>query len=81
MGNTVEVTDWFDGDVEPVRKGLYQRAVMRRAAPHQVAVYSYWDGQRWSFNGSTPKEAYRDRKFRSLSQFLPWRGLAQEPKS
>ncbi len=63
-------TDWFPGDVKPVREGWYERAYRGYGiAPVQMC---YWTGVRWSAGQG---EAYDIPVFSSMYQNLPWRGL------
>lgn len=66
-----KLTPWFDGDVKPVRPGIYERNY------HSAFIEpkDYWDGQKWmlSFNGTTASDIISGIR-------LPWRGLARRPR-
>jgi hypothetical protein len=64
----VELTDWFDPSIKPVRPGPYQRQI-----ENGMVVYSLWTGQEWGRNGVTANEA-ANCDGPSLNQELPWRG-------
>jgi hypothetical protein len=66
----MKLTPWFSGDHKPVRVGVYQRQYV-------WPEYSYWDGLKWCYGGSTPKKATKSplRNFSSSLQNLPWRGV------
>ena len=73
---TNETTDWFPGDVKPVRIGVYQQR-----NPDGHLGYQRWDGKFWYSWESTIDLAARatlvvDGSF----QCDPWRGLANKPK-
>jgi hypothetical protein len=59
-------TDWYSGDVKPVRKGLYERKYSVAQA-----MLDYWDGQRWR---------YGQRDMAALNQHRAWRGLTAPSK-
>lgn len=59
------LTDWFEGAVKPVRKGVYQREYIYGKA--KVPYYCYWDGKQWSSSG--------DFKSVAPNQSLRWRGV------
>ena len=66
------LTDWFQGTVKPVRKGVYMRLSIGF-----VYTYNYWTGEYWCTGGDTPRQAMRkdERSHRSQWQELPWRGI------
>ena len=55
-----ELTEWYPGDVKPVRIGKY----LRRYGGEMDALCE-WDGKQWLFHAGIP----------SLFQNLPGRGL------
>lgn len=59
-----EVTPWFDGELKPVRVGLYERCT-----DSGFVLYSWWNGEDW-YAGPALK--------RSLWQNIRWRGLTQQ---
>lgn len=65
-------TPWFPGTVKPVHVGVYQRDYASRVA------YCKWDGVFWYWAAPRRKEAQRECG-KSISQTLPWRGLAEKP--
>lgn len=66
-------TAWVRGDRLPVQIGVYKRLALAG-----VPVYSFFDGDAWHWNCSTPAEAVRAGR-RSLIQNLPWCGLVEPP--
>ena len=85
-----KVTDWIDGLIEPTIPGVYQR---RYGAGPDALFWALWDGRKWmaghrSFRGK--ELAHEDvargiahaaaETIPSLSNDLPWRGLAEAPR-
>lgn len=70
-----KLTDWYPGDVKPVRVGVYERNFDR---PDGERWYSFWDGKHWRFGHFAKHwaEQYKDEKL-SFEQRLPWRGIAK----
>jgi hypothetical protein len=70
-------TDWFPGNVFPIRKGVYQR----NYGKYEICL-SYWDGIEWGFGiykrPYEAKWAERRRYPPSSKQNLPWRGMTEE---
>jgi hypothetical protein len=64
-------TPWFDGEVHPVRIGVYERD------HYGNLEYSYWSGGGWNFAAKTVGSALLN-KVPSRFQDLPWRGLLKE---
>lgn len=64
-------TDWFDGDIKPVRKGVYQRYGFGDI------VYSYWTGKYWGMKSGTVASANACRG-KSANQNHKWRGLIEK---
>jgi hypothetical protein len=71
----IKVTDWFDGDVRPVRKGYYKRL------DGIFARYWYWRGKEWESGGWSCMANCSRLKAKSPYQNLPWCGLASDPKA
>lgn len=72
-----KMTEWFDGaKFVPGSVGVYQRD----CPGSTQACYSWWGGTFWSPGDYSPDFAFRFRGLVSLSQNLPFRGLAREPK-
>ena len=73
----VEVTDWFPGDVNPVRTGVYEQGTRQYLDEKTIMgnLYSYWNGFHWSSIEGSVEEAYKYRKHRGTFQHEPWRGL------
>lgn len=68
-------TPWFDGNVKPVRDGVYKR----RYRGGGVVVFSKFNNGEW-YVGFSNNPIYAFNSIRhSPFQFLPWRGLAQDP--
>lgn len=72
----MKMTPWFPGDVKPVRVGVYQRHYS-----FENDRFCHWNGLFWSNNGRTVDIADQFSEVESRVQDLPWRGLAEEPKS
>jgi hypothetical protein len=60
------VTDWFPGEVKPVRVGWWERKIPFSFDLQSgcMTTRTYWDGSKWD----------------SQYQSLPWRGLVEEAK-
>ena len=68
-----EVTDWFAHQINPVRKGVYQRIESRGNI-----TYSLWNGRFWCINCNNFQHA-KETTLRTGLPELKWRGLAQDP--
>ena len=71
----MKLTPWFKTSVNPVRVGVYQRK------PHNLIMYSYWDGKLWYVGSKTPHMAmlHYEKDRVSLFQKDKWRGIAKQP--
>jgi len=69
----MKTTPWFPCDVTPVRVGVYQRKGASQTR------WSYWNGRRWGVLSATAESALVWGSLESISQSLPWRGLAKDP--
>ena len=72
----MKLTEWYPGDVKPVRVGVYQQ----QSGIRPVSIgYQYWDGSFWNGWFKTAEMAFRFRRSRvSIShQNDPWRGVAK----
>lgn len=69
------VTEWFINAVRPVHTGVYQ---IRLSKDMVTAVFSFWNGQRWSALALTPEAAATEvyRKGICTAGTFSWRGLA-----
>ena len=75
-GDVMKKTDWFPGDVKPVRVGVYEQK-----NPIGQLGYQRWDGSSWYFWCSTVfKAQLATMKAGDSFQNDPWRGLASDPK-
>jgi hypothetical protein len=65
-----ELTGWYPDNVQPARKGWYERYFVTSVHLH------HWDGRQWTVDGSLPYA-------RSLGNPLrpSWRGLARPAMS
>lgn len=71
-----KVTEWFPGDVKPIRLGVYERKL---GFGSRVTAFYAWNGEFWEYGGvDSPSQVSRSRTS-SLDQSLPWRGLATCP--
>lgn len=79
MKTRQKLTPWIDGHIKPVRKGVYQR---NYGAIDDLpdTPFSRWDGKQWFGADDTVNEAFFN-DFVSRSQYLPWRGLASNPRA
>lgn len=64
-----EVTEWFEPEIKPVRKGMYQR---NWECHHLTEQSDYFDGDDWYVIGGI------DMMSPSINN-LQWRGLANKP--
>ena len=67
----MKLTEWYPGDVKPVRVGVYQRRY-----PNNAIMYCYWNGL-FFFAGEYTVNKAIVYKFDTLRQNLPWRGVAK----
>jgi len=65
----MKLTPWFPGTVKPVRVGVYQRDYGK----HGGTVYCYFDGIMWHVTSAELR--FTSKAARSLSQYMPWRGV------
>ncbi len=72
----MKVTEWFPGDVKPVRRGVYERDF--GGGGLRFYSFSRWTGSLWAYRAETPEKAAYE-KFISLNNNLPWRGLTEKP--
>jgi len=73
----MKLTQWIDGDVKPVHKGIYQRKWPLRIC------WCKWTGKGWSFSWAMDyddgfERAENDQN-KTIEKNLPWRGLAVKP--
>lgn len=68
-----KVTEWFPGDVKPMRVGVYE------TKPDNSVTYQHWDGEQWGFCAIDPLSALNGIGLRSGTQDAKWRGLATRP--
>jgi hypothetical protein len=73
----VEVTEWFNGTIKPVRVGVYEQGTYQHVSPHPImgGGYAYWNGKFWGAFNSNVASAYLERKFKGTYQNEPWRGV------
>lgn len=74
----MKLTDWFEPDVKPKLKGVYQRNY-EEASDYVAIEYANFDGKHWWRLGHTPQGALNRGNTPSRAQALPWRGLAEKP--
>ena len=72
MTTTKELTDWFPGDLKPVRKGVYERRSI-------AGRYSFWTGSRWCMGFTYMDEVSGSKAASSFDQGALWRGLTSDP--
>lgn len=73
-----KLTDWFEPDVKPKLKGVYQRNYKDESS-YVSTAYANFDGKFWFRLGYTPQGALDRGNAPSRAQELPWRGLAEDP--
>jgi hypothetical protein len=74
----MKTTPWFDGEIKPVRVGVYQRKW-----DDGSIGYAKWHGEHWgpSYDVTNPLAVQQaDRSGFGFQTLMPWRGLAEEPK-
>jgi len=72
-----KTTPWFDGNVKPVRVGVYMRRY-HRGGGMEVTLFSFWDGIHWIMGAITPKDAmYKVQHGPAMQQFLCWCGKTE----
>jgi len=71
----MKLTEWFPHYVKPVRKGVYE--VEEFITHHR---WCYWNGSKWAWAETTPKNAVRFTQTSGAKQSKRWRGLASNPK-
>lgn len=72
----MKLTDWYPGDVKPVRPGVYERDYGSVEGVIPPFRYCYWDCDCWQVASTLVRDAlrvYEDSKYQSL----PWRGVAK----
>lgn len=74
------LTQWFDKDVKPARRGVYER----KHPTSTFEIYSYWTGKYWlNWSFDIDRAAANAEYFKHLGRFyisdysLPWRGLVK----
>lgn len=70
----LKLTDWFPGDVKPVRVGVYE------TSSNAGACFQHWNGKYWGRASNTPDQAASKASDRSVFQEDSWRGLASPPE-
>lgn len=68
-----KLTPWFPGHVKPVRPGVYQ------VDGNFGMGWKNWDGSHWLAFHYTSVYAVAESSI-SVTQDMPWRGLASDPK-
>lgn len=73
-------TDWFDGEVKPVRAGVYER----KYTVNNEVYFAYWSGTKWYNARDTVKRAVDSYNWGLASytklDHTKWRGLTSEQK-
>ena len=72
------MTQWFPGNVKPVRIGVYQIDVSDRDAPFRRPRWSVWDGKKWLLCTHDFPYALVMTQPENHQRFS-WRGLADKP--
>lgn len=81
VSRATQRTPWFPPDVNPVRKGVYERdhTTSRFFAGRAPIRFSYWTGKHWGGWSVHHAAAIRNKSRPSWEQNIPWRGLARKP--
>lgn len=70
----MKLTPWFDPQVKPKRKGVYQTNWFGDG-------YSWFNGKEWANQRLTAYDAWEDRYWtEDAVQDKAWRGLAEKPE-
>lgn len=71
------VTQWFNGETDPVHTGRYQRKY-KDGSETDIGVEhpDYWDGADWWYGCQEDSIGSKD----CTGIRLPWRGLAEKPE-
>lgn len=72
----MKLTEWFPGDVKPVRRGVYERDY--GGGIFGNLGFALWTGSQWKYRSTTPEKACVE-SIDSLNIRRPWRGLAEKP--
>jgi hypothetical protein len=64
-----DLTEWYPGDIKPIRIGIYQRK------RNGIVIYSFWDGKEWKAGGETIRDALRMKVWIAVYQDAEWRGV------
>jgi len=72
----MKLTEWYPGDVKPVRVGVYQQ---RDGGLGLTIGYQFWSGKFWSSWAETAESAERGNRFLASDRHQndPWRGVAK----
>lgn len=70
-----KLTPYFDGNVKPIRPGIYECRSCRRRGD-----FYYWNGMYWEYGGEREPSRVRRTSEQSPEQYKEWRGLAEQPK-
>lgn len=73
-----ELTPWIDGNVEPVRDGVYER-LYDEGKPQLSPAFCLFSKGLWKAWGGSPDRASKEECVSAL-QHLPWRGLTSPSK-
>jgi hypothetical protein len=73
----MELTPWFDGRVNPVRPGVYQRLYLDGTL--NDVVFCRFDGYSWFTFSDTPNGALVSDTKSYFQDDVKWRGLAKKP--
>jgi hypothetical protein len=65
-------TDWFPGNIKPVRIGVYEKQIY-----NERSVFSYWDGAYWFVYSYSVLAALQHRGCKSVFQNSKWRGISK----
>lgn len=69
------LTEWFDGSVDPVHPGIYER----RPIIADGRRFAYWTGSHWKLWAFTIQDAAHHFGIESGVANRQWRGLAVKP--
>lgn len=79
MSTKPKMTPWFEPDVLPTRKGVYQTNDWAGGLEMKNQGYQHWNGKFWGLFDLEPALAKVKANCVSSYQRNYWRGLASKP--
>ncbi len=69
-------TEWYPGDMKPVRDGVYERDL----GPPNFPCFAKFSARRWYYSAGSIKMAAESTLVSDHQNESGWRGLAQDPE-